>query len=258
MSVMIHPAAVVEDGAQLGVDVRIGPGAVIGPYVKIGDGSRIDANALVTGWTTMGARCQVHHGGVVGSTPQDLKYRGEQSYLVVGDETIIREYCTLNLATDEGATTRVGSNCLLMAYSHVGHNTQVGNRVVMANAVQLAGYVFVEDWAIIGGGSVVHQFTRIGRHCIIGGGSRVVQDVAPFTMAAGSPPRCTGINKVGLERRGFSTETREALDRAYRLLFRGGTTVAHAVAEMRERFPHVPEVEEFARFAETTVRGLSR
>ena len=258
MSVTIHPAAVVAEGAQLGTGVSIGPGAVVGPYVKLGDGCTIDANALVTGWTTMGARCRVHHGGVVGSTPQDLKYKGETSYLEVGEETIIREYATLNLATDEGASTRVGSHCLLMAYTHVGHNTTVGNHVVMANAVQLAGYVTVQDWAIVGGGSVVHQFTRIGRHSIIGGGSRVVQDIAPFTMAAGNPPRCTGINKIGLERRGFSPETREALDKSYRLIFRGGTTVTQAVAEMRERYPHIPEVEELAVFAETTERGLSR
>lgn len=258
MTTAIHPAAFVDDGAQLGAGVEIGPGAVIGARVKIGDGTRIGSHALVTGWTTIGRGCTLHHGAVAGSPPQDLKYSGEPSYLEIGDHTELREYVTANLATEPGATTRIGSHCLLMAYSHVAHNCQIGDRVVVANAVQFAGYVTVEDWAIVGGGTVVHQFVRIGRHAIVGGGSRVAQDVAPFMMAAGSPPRCTGVNKVGLERRGFPPATREALDRAYKLLFRGGRTVAAAVAALRERYPDIPEVETLARFAETSARGLTR
>jgi UDP-N-acetylglucosamine acyltransferase len=255
----IHPAAFVEDGAQLGTGVTIGPGAVIGARVRIGDGTTIGSHALVTGWTTLGKSCTLHHGAVVGSPPQDLKYAGgEPSYLEIGDHTELREYVTANLATEPGATTRIGSHCLLMAYAHVAHNCQIGDHVVIANAVQFAGYVTVEEWAIIGGGTLVHQFVRVGRHTIVGGGSRVVQDVAPYMMAAGSPPRCTGLNRVGLERRGFSTETREALDRSHRLLFRDGMTVENAVAEMRRRYPAVLEVETLARFAETSARGLTR
>lgn len=255
----IHPAACVDPAARLGEGVTVGPGAVIGPHVTIGEGTRIDAHVLVTGWTTIGRDCHLHHGAVVGSPPQDLKYDGsEPSYLVIGDRTVLREYMTANLATEPGYTTRIGSDCLLMAYSHVAHNCCVGDRVVIANAVQMAGYVVVDDWAIIGGGTVVHQFTRIGRHAMIGGGSRIPQDIAPFVKAAGSPPRNAGINAIGLERRGFSREAREALDRAYRLFFRDGKTSAAAVATIRAELPGIPEVEHFARFCETSVRGVSR
>lgn len=240
------------------MDVVIGPGAVIGPDVTIGDRTRVDSHALVTGWTTVGSDCHVHHGAVLGSPPQDLKYTVEPSYLVVGDHTVLREYMTANLATEPGFTTRIGSHCLLMAYSHVAHNCMVGDRVVIANAVQMAGYVVVDDWAIVGGSTVVHQFTRIGRHAMIGGLSRVSQDVAPYVKAAGSPPRNAGINVVGLERRGFSASVREAIERSYRIFFRGGLTAAQAVTEIRSLLPGIPEVEHFARFCETSVRGISR
>jgi UDP-N-acetylglucosamine acyltransferase len=258
MITAIHPAAFIEDGAQLGTGVTIGPGAVIGPNVRIGDGTSIGSHALVTGWTTIGKGCRLHHGAVAGSPPQDLKYGGEISYLEIGDHTELREFVTANLATEPGATTRIGGHCLLMAYAHVAHNCQIGDHAMIANAVQFAGYVTVEERAIVGGGTLVHQFVRIGRHSIVGGGSRIVQDVAPFMMAAGSPPRCTGLNRVGLQRRGFSSETREALERCFKLLFRDGLTVAAAVAAMREHYPAVHEVEVLARFAETSARGLTR
>ncbi len=258
MSSRIHPAAFVDPAARLGVDVVIGPGAVIGPDVTIGDRTHVDSHALVSGWTTIGRECRIHHGAVLGTPPQDLKYLGEPSYLVVGDRTVCREYMTANLATEPGFTTRIGDDCLLMAYSHVAHNCQVGDRCVIANAVQMAGYVVVDDWAIVGGGTVVHQFVRIGRHSMIGGGSRIPQDVAPYVKAAGSPPRNAGINSIGLERRGVSAPVREALERAYRIFFRDGLTAQRAVEEIRARYPGVPEVEHFARFCETSVRGISR
>ena len=258
MSVVIHPASFVDERAQLGVGVEIGPGAVVGPHVHIGDHTSIGSHALVTGWTRIGRECRLHHGAVVGSPPQDLKYSGEASYLEVGDRVVIREYATLNLATEPGATTRVGDDCLLMAYSHVAHNCQVGHHVILANAVQMAGYVVVEDWAIIGGGTVVHQFVRVGCHSMIGGGSRISQDVAPYVKTAGSPPRNAGINSVGLERRGVDKSAIDALERAYRLLFRQQLTVGDAVQRMRETLPASPEVEHLARFAETSARGLTR
>jgi len=255
----VHPAAFVDPRAQLGAGVVIEPGAVIGPDVRIGDGTRVGSHALVTGWTTVGAGCRLHHGAVLGSPPQDLKYGGaEPSYLEVGDRTEIREYATLNLATEPGATTRVGSDCLLMAYSHIAHNCHLGNRVIVANAVQFAGYVTVEDWAIVGGGTVVHQFARIGCHAMIGGGTRISQDVAPYIKLGGSPPRLAGVNSVGLERRGVAPAVREALERAYRLLFRGGRSTADAIVAMRAAYPDIAEVEHLARFAETSTRGLTR
>jgi UDP-N-acetylglucosamine acyltransferase len=258
MSTAIHPAAFVDERARLGVDVVVEPGAVIGPHVQVGDRTRVGSHALLTGWTRIGHDCHLHHGAVAGSPPQDLKYTGEASYLEIGDHTVMREYATANLATDPGATTRVGSHCLLMAYSHVAHNCVLGDRVIVANAVQFAGYVTVEDWAIIGGASVVHQFTRIGRHCMIGGGSRISQDVAPYIKCAGSPPRLAGINTIGLERRGFSAETIQALQSAYRLLFRDGRPLSDAVAAIRAAYSGSPEVEHLARFAETSERGLTR
>ncbi len=256
--VQIHPAAFVDPRARLGVDVVIGPGAVIGPDVQIGDRTRVDAHALVTGWTTIGSDNRIHHGAVLGSEPQDLKYSGEPSYLTVGDHNVFREYCTANLATDPGEATRIGSHALLMAYSHVAHNCVIGDRVILANAVQLAGYVVVDQWAIVGGGTVVHQFTRIGRHAMVGGGSRVSQDIAPFVKCAGSPPRNAGINSIGLARRGFSRAAVEGAERAYRIFFRDGHTAGKAVEAIRRELPGLPEIEHFARFCETSVRGITR
>jgi UDP-N-acetylglucosamine acyltransferase len=258
MSVAIHPGAFVDERAVLGTGVTIGPGAVVGPDVQVGDGTTVGSHALLTGWTTIGRACKIHHGAVLGSPPQDLKYSGERSQLEVGDHTEVREFVTANLATEPGATTHIGSHCLLMAYSHVAHNCEVGDHVILANAVQMAGYVVIEDWAIVGGGTVVHQFVRIGRHSMVGGGSRISQDVAPFVKAAGSPPRLAGINGVGLERRGFSAETREALEQAYRILFRERLPVTEAVTRLRATLGGVPEVEQLARFAETSARGLTR
>jgi len=259
VSTVVHPAAFVDERAQLGVGVEIGPGAVIGPHVRVGDRTTIGSHALLTGWTRVVGGCRIHHGAVLGSPPQDLKYTAtEPSFLEVGDHTEIREYVTANLATEAGATTRIGHHCLLMAYALDAHNSELGDHVIIATAVQMAGYVAIHDWAIVGGGTVIHQFTRIGRHSIVGGGSRIPQDVAPFVMVAGSPPRLGGINRVGLERRGFSAETVKALDRAYRILFRQKLPVAEAVARIRTELEGQPEVEHLARFAETSVRGLTR
>jgi UDP-N-acetylglucosamine acyltransferase len=255
----IHPASFVDPAARLGVDISIGPGAVIGPDVTLGDRTRVDSHALIEGWTTVGADCHIHHGAVLGTAPQDLKYQGgEPSFLVVGDHTAVREYVTANLATESGGTTRIGNHCLLMAYSHVAHNVSIGDHVVIANAVQFAGYVSVEDWVIIGGTTGVHQFVRIGCHAMVGGGARITQDVAPYVKCAGSPPHNAGLNSIGLERRGFPKSTIEALDRAYRTLFRDGLTVVEAVKRLRAGWPDIPEVEHLARFAETTARGLTR
>ena len=258
MSVHIHPAAFVDPRARLGTDVTIGPGSVIGPDVTLGDRTRVDAHALITGWTTIGSDNHIHHGAVIGSAPQDLKYSGEPSFLTVGDHNVFREYCTVNLATEPGFVTRIGSHVLMMAYSHVAHNCSIGDRVILANAVQLAGYVIVDDWAIVGGGTVVHRFTRIGRHAMVGGGSRVSQDIAPFVKSAGSPPRNAGINSIGLARRGYSPEAVAAVKRAYRIFFRDDHTAARAVEEIRLALPGQPDAEHFARFCETSVRGVTR
>jgi UDP-N-acetylglucosamine acyltransferase len=258
VSTRVHPGAFVDPAARLGMDVVVGPGAVVGPDVTLGDRVRVDSHALVTGWTKVGADTHVHHGAVLGTAPQDLKYEGKESYLEVGEHTELREYVTANLATDPGATTHIGSHCLLMAYAHVAHNCRIGDHVIIANAVQPAGYVTIEDWAIVGGGTLVHQFTRIGRHAMVGGGARVTQDIAPFIKVGGSPLRMAGLNRIGLERRGFAAAVCDALEGAYRVLFRKGLTVTRAVEELRRQWPGVAEVEYLARFAETSARGLAR
>jgi UDP-N-acetylglucosamine acyltransferase len=259
MSVLIHTAAFVDPKAKLGVDVEIGPGTVVGPNVVVGDRCMIESCVRLDGWTRLGAGCHVSHGAALGGPPQDLKYqRGAVSYLEFGERTVIREFVTANLATEPEAATRIGSDCLLMAYSHMAHDCSLGNHVVVANAVQFGGFVAVEDWAIVGGATAVHQFVRIGCHAMVGGGSRITQDVAPYIKCAGSPPRIAGVNTIGLERRGIPEDTRRAVDRAYRLLFREGLTIAEAVARMRSEFPGIAEIEHLARFAETSVRGLTR
>ncbi len=258
MSTDVHPASFVDPAARLGAGVIVEPGAVIGPHVAIGAGTRIGSHALVTGWTRIGEHCHIHHAALVGGAPQDLKYSGAESYVEIGDRTVLREFSTVHLAAEAGSTTHVGNDCLIMAYAHVAHDCRVGDRVVIANAVQMAGFVTIEDWAIIGGMSAIHQFVRIGCHSMIGGCSRIAQDVAPYVKVAGNPPRLAGVNAIGLERRGVAAESRAALDRAYRTLFRRGLTVTAAVAAMRSELGSVPEVEHLARFAETSVRGLTR
>ncbi len=255
---VVHPLAVVDPGASLASDVTIGPFCWVGPHVTLGPGTVLDSNVRIDGHTTLGARVRVHAGAVLGGPPQDLKFRGETTYLTVGDDTVVREGATANLASEEGASPRVGANCLIMAYAHVAHNTVVGDRVILANGVQLAGYVTVEDWAIVGGLTPVHQFVRIGAHAMIGGGCRVPQDVAPFTRAAGQPLKPIGLNALGLARRGFTSERIAELKQAYRILFRSNLRVEDAATRMRDELPASPELDHFVRFALDSQRGLTR
>jgi len=254
----VHALAVVHPQARLAADVHIGPFCWVGPDVTLGDGVVLESNVRIDGHTTLGARVRVHAGAVLGGPPQDLKFRGETTFLTIGDDTVIRECVTANLASEEGARTSIGANCLIMAYAHVAHNTTVGDRVILANGVQLAGYVTIEDWAILGGLTPVHQFARVGAHSMVGGGCRVSQDVAPFTRAAGEPLKPIGLNAIGLARRGFSAERIDEIKQAYRLLFRSGLRVEEAAAQIRAELPASPEVEHFVTFALTSRRGLAR
>jgi UDP-N-acetylglucosamine acyltransferase len=255
----IHPSALVDAGARLAAGVRVGPFCWVGPEAVLAEDVVLDSHVRVDGRTTLGRGVRVHHGAALGGPPQDLKFRpGISSSLEVGEGTVVREYATLHLASDDGAVTRVGRHCLLMAYTHVAHNTVLGDHVILANGVQLAGYVTVEDHAIIGGLVPVHQFVRIGCHAMVGGGFRVPQDVAPYVRAGGNPLHPIGLNLVGLRRRGFSAETLSALERAYRLLFRAGLTVQEAVERIRAEVPACPEVDHFVRFALASERGLAR
>lgn len=253
----IHPSAIVDDNAELGMGVVVGPWSIIGPGVKIGDGTDIRSHVLIERDTILGADCQIHKGAVLGTDPQDLKFRGENTYLVVGDRTVIREYATLNRGTNDMVRTVVGDDCLLMAYSHVAHDSQIGNHVVLSNAVNMAGHVIIEDWAIVGGLTAIHQFVRIGAHAFVGGASRTSQDVPPYTKAAGSPMKLYGLNSVGLDRRGFSPEVRKTLKKAYRTIFQSSLPLSQALDQAEAESQEFPEVGHFINFIRKSERGVT-
>lgn len=254
----IHETAVIHPGARLGKDVEVGPYAVIGENVIIGDGTKVGAHVVIDGWTSIGKNCVIFPGASIGAEPQDLKFYGEKSYVFIGDNNKIRECVTVNRATGEGEETRIGSNCLLMAYAHVAHNCVVGNNVVLANAATLAGHVVVEDRAIVGGLAGVHQFVKIGRNAMIGGASKVVQDVPPYVIVDGHPAKVAGLNNVGLSRNGVSEMARRNLKRAYRILYRNGLSLAQAIAVMEQELDSCPEIEHFMRFLRNAERGICR
>jgi UDP-N-acetylglucosamine acyltransferase len=252
----IHPTAVIAPEARIGSGVSIGPYAVIGPGVTIGPGTTVGPHAIIERDTIIGARCSIGPGAVLGSDPQDLKYHGERTWLEIGDETKIREFATLHRGSAATGRTTVGRRCFLMAYVHVAHDCVIEDEVVLANAVQLAGHVHVEAHATIGGLTPVHQFVRIGRYAFVGGGSRVPQDVPPFTRAAGHPMKLYGINMVGLKRAGFPPEVRAALQHAYRLLFNSHLTTSAAAERLRLEGPHIPEVMQLVDAVATSQRGV--
>jgi UDP-N-acetylglucosamine acyltransferase len=257
-SAIVDPSARVESGAELGNGVIVGPWCRVGPHVRIGNDTVLDSSVVVDGHTEIGARCRLHHGAVIGTPPQDLKYSGEPTRCLVGSDSVFREYCTVSRSTSETDPTTVGDHCLVMAYAHVAHNCHVGDRVILANSATLAGHVTVGDWAIIGGVTPVHQFVKIGCHSIIGGGSRVPVDVAPYVKAAGNELRLFGLNRIGLERRGFSAESVAALSRLYRIFFRSNLLVPQAVETIRRELPPLPEIELFLNFVAASERGLAR
>lgn len=254
----IHETAVVYPGARLGRDVEIGPYSVIGENVFVGDGTQIGAHVVIEGWTTIGRECKIWHSSCLGGEPQDLKYKGEKSFLYIGDHTIVREFATIHRATGEGEETRVGANCMIMGATHIAHNCQVGNNVIMSNGSGLAGHVVVEDRAIISGMSGVHQFVKIGRNAMIGGASKVVQDVPPFVIADGRPARVCGLNSVGLARAGLSEDVRSNLKKAYRLLFRSGLKLTDAISAMEQEVDSSEPVDHLLRFLRNVDRGICR
>ncbi|MDX1645738.1 MAG: acyl-ACP--UDP-N-acetylglucosamine O-acyltransferase [Longimicrobiales bacterium] len=255
--VQIHPSALVDDDAELGEGVTVGPWAIIGPGVEIGDNTEVGPRVLIERDTSIGEDCTIHNGAVLGSDPQDLKYQGEHATLEVGDRTVIREFATLNRGTAASGRTVVGSDCLLMAYAHVAHDCEIGNHVILANSVNMAGHVLIEDWVIVGGVTPIHQFVRIGAHAFVGGGSRIPQDVPPYCRAAGNPPKLYGLNTVGLERRGLSQEVRRALKRAYRMLFQGNVNLTRALDQAEEEITGVPEVRHLIEFIRASERGIT-
>lgn len=254
----IHNTAIVDKGAELGKSVSVGPYCVIEPGTVIGDGTRIRSHAVIKTGTRIGPDCEIHHGAVLGGEPQDVKFSGEESYLTIGEGTVIRELVTAHRASGEGMSTRIGRGCMLMANSHVAHNCRIGDGVTMANLSTLGGMVTVGDRAFLGGVCAVHQFVHIGDYVMLGGGCTLLEDVPPYMLATGGhrPPVC-GLNTVGLMRAGFSEETRKILRQVYRILFKRSLNTQEAVAALKEKYPGVKEVENVISFIEATQRGIS-
>ncbi|MBM3330167.1 MAG: acyl-ACP--UDP-N-acetylglucosamine O-acyltransferase, partial [Calditrichaeota bacterium] len=256
-SARIHPTAVVSGLARIGEYVEIGPFAVIEDDVEIGDHSRIASGVLLASGARIGRECRVSKGAVIGTEPQDLKFGGEQSEARIGDRTVIREFATVNRGTAHGhKLTSVGSDCMLMAYSHIAHDCAVGDHVILANAVNLAGHVTIGEWASIGGVVAVHQFCRIGRHAFIGGFSRVAQDVPPYILTTGDPLAYYGPNKIGLKRRGFSDDQILAIKRTYTRIYRSGKGLREAIESIGSDFPESREALEIADFCTGSKRGI--
>jgi UDP-N-acetylglucosamine acyltransferase len=253
----IHATAIVDAAAELAEGVAIGPYSIIEGQVAIGPGTEIGPHAIIRAHTTIGTRCRIFQFAVLGEIPQDLKFAGEVSQLVIGDNNTIREFATMHRGTaGGGGVTRVGNGNLFMAYSHVAHDCQVGDGVIMSNAATLGGHITVEDRAILGGFVAVHQFCRIGRHAFIGGASAVSRDVPPYTMAVGNRAKLVGLNLVGLKRGGLGDSSLQALRQAYEILFLSDLNTREAVARVRQDVHPCPEIHNLLRFVETSERGL--
>lgn len=253
----IHATAIIDPSAEIGPGAAIGAYAVIGPRVVIGAGARIGPHAVIHRDTTIGEQCAIHQGASLGNDPQDLKFGGEHSELIVGARTVVREFCTINRGTAAHGKTVVGEDCLLMAYSHVAHDCILGDHIVIANAVNMGGHVEIGDWATIGGLTAIHQFARIGEQAFVGGTSAVRKDVPPFVKASGNPLKLYGLNSVGLQRRGFADALRLELKRAYRLLFLSDLNVGQALMQARAELQPFPEVQRFLAFIEASERGTT-
>lgn len=254
----IHRTAIVDSGAELADSVTIGPFSIIEDDVEIGEESQIHSHVLVARGARIGKNCQIHQGTVVSTVPQDLKFSGERTTLEIGDNTVVREFCSLNRGTKQRGKTRVGDNCFLMAYTHTAHDCWIGDHVIMANGVQLAGHVTVEDWVIIGGLVPVHQFCTVGQHSLIGGGFRAVQDVPPYIIAAGEPLSFKGLNVVGLKRRGFSKNVIDLLRKCYRIIYRSKLNTSQAMNRIRSEMEIIPEIHDVLEFFEKSERGIIR
>jgi UDP-N-acetylglucosamine acyltransferase len=255
----VHPTAIVADGAFIHPTAEIGPYAVIGPKVKIGAHTKVGSHTVIEGATTIGERNRIFHHASVGAPPQDLKYAGEDTALTIGDENQIREFATVHLGTvGGGGVTRIGNKNLFMAYSHVAHDCVVGNGCVLANAATLAGHVEVGDACILGGLCAVHQFTRIGTHAMLAGGTMAVMDVPPYCIAQGDRAELAGPNVIGLKRHGFSDEQQNRIKEAYRVLFRSKLGLNEATAQLQSELGQHPEIAVLLDFIATSKRGVTR
>ena len=252
MTNFIHP------NAKLHPTVTVGHFSCIHEDVEIGEGTIIDNNVTIYSGTRIGKNCHIYSGAVIGGDPQDLKFKGEKTYAIIGDNTTIREFVTIHRGTASKGKTVVGNNCLIMAYCHVAHDCLLHDHIIMSNTTQLAGEVVVDDWAIIGGGSLVHQFSHIGAHAMIQGGSKINKDVPPYIIAAREPISYCGINSVGLNRRNFTQEQITAIQNTYRLIYLSGLNVSQAVEQVENTLPQSPERDLILEFIKGSPRGIVR
>ena len=255
----VHETAIVKPGAKIGKNVEIGPYTIIEENVEIGEGTVIGPHVVIDGWTRIGKNNEIFHGASIGRVPQDMKFKGEKSYVFIGDNNVIRENVTIHRGTEEGGSeTRIGNNNFIMAYCHVAHDCQLGNNIIMSNAVNLAGHVTVEDHAVIAGLTGVHQFVRIGKIAMVGAHSKVVKDVPPYILVDGHPARVNGINVIGLRRNGIKPALRREMKRAYKLLYRSNLNISQALDKMDQQLDASEEIEHFLRFLRNVQRGICR
>ena len=254
----IHSTAVVDKKAKLADDVEVGPYTIIGPDVEIGGSTKIGPHVVITGYTSIGKNCRIFPGACVGTIPQDLKYKGEESLLKIGNNNIIREYVTINPGSEKGSETSIGDGNLLMAYSHVAHNCNIGNGCIIANLGTLAGHVSIEDKVVMGGIVGIHQFVRVGKMAIIGGCSKVVQDIPPFSTCDGRPARVYGLNLLGLKRAGISMDAQRSLKKAFKILFHSGISLKSAIYKVSETADHFKEIDYLLEFLKGSKRGVCR
>lgn len=252
----IHPSAIVSKKAEIADDVVIGPHSIVEDDVVVGRGCRIASSVLLASGARLGERVQVSHSAVIGTKPQDLKFGGEVTRAIIGDDSVIREFVTINRGTAAHGETSIGKNCFVMAYAHVAHDCIIGNNVIMANSVNLAGHIEIDDYAILGGVLPVHQFVKIGAHCMIGGGFRVQQDVCPYALVGGYPLKTVGINSIGLRRRGFPKETIATLEKTFKILFFSNLNTSQAVERIKSELEILPEVQTILDFIDRSNRGI--
>lgn len=252
----IHATAIVDSATKIGNNVEIGPYAIVGPGCELGDGVSLAAHAILERNVKLASGVKVGSGSIIGGDPQDLKYAGEETFVEIGANTVVREYATINRGTRESLRTTIGSGCFVMSYAHVAHDCHVGDNVILANMIQLAGHVTVGDRAIISAMSGVHQFVRIGTFAFVGGFTKVVKGVPPYVRADGNPCKLFGLNSVGLQRNGFTEQTRLLLKRAYRLFFESGLNTSQALEKARSKLEMCPEVANFVSFIEESDRGV--
>ena len=248
--------SVISKKAQIGKNVSIGPYCIIEDNVIIGDNTIIDSHTIIKEYTEVGENCNIFSHCVIGGVPQDKKYSGEKSKLVIGNNNTIREFCTLNRGTEESGITKIGNNCLFMAYVHVAHDCHLKNDIILANGVQLGGHVTIDNYGIIGGMTPVHQFCKIGMHSFIGGGLRVVQDVPPYIIANGEPLKFSGINILGLRRRKFSSTQRENIKKAYKLIYNSNYNISQATEKIQNTFNIDDSIKDILDFIKSSSRGL--